>query len=123
MVVFWKMIKFFVFVFPESIRNYKSFALIIAQLSFLSQDFLKSNEAQLQQLKCQICDPFPLGEGAGVGWMKGVDSMAMPEGSTLYDLIQTGVTYSHAAVGVVVRLRKELALVKDIPVLLAIDQV
>lgn len=92
------------------------------QAANILQDFLKSNEARLQQLKCQICHPIPLGEGAGVGWMKGVDSMAMPEGSTLYDLIQTGVTYSHAAVGVVVRLRKELALVKDIPVLLAIDQ-
>lgn len=87
------------------------------------QDFLKFNESHLQQLPCQISDPIPLGEGAGVGWMKGVDSMAMPEGSTLYDLIQTGVSHTHAAVGVLVRLRKELSLVKDIPVLLAIDQV
>lgn len=55
--------------------------------------------------------------------MKGVDSMAMPEGSTIYDLIQTGLSYSHAAVGVVVRLRKELSLVKDVPVLIAVDQV
>ncbi|KAK9280336.1 hypothetical protein L1049_014024 [Liquidambar formosana] len=86
------------------------------------QDFLKCNESCLQQLQCQIFDPIPLGEGAGVGMMKGVDSMAMPEGSTLYDLIQTGLTYSQAAVGVVVRLRKELSLVKDIPVLIAIDQ-
>ncbi|KAK9106939.1 hypothetical protein Syun_022950 [Stephania yunnanensis] len=54
--------------------------------------------------------------------MKGVDSMAMPEGSTLYELIQTGITYTHATVGVLVRLRKELSLVKDIPVLIAIDQ-
>ncbi|KAL2920600.1 28S ribosomal protein S29 mitochondrial [Bienertia sinuspersici] len=60
--------------------------------------------------------------GAGVGFMKGADSMAMPEGSTLFDLIQTGVTHTHAAVGVLVRLRKELSLVKDVPVLLAIDQ-
>lgn len=58
-----------------------------------------------------------------MGFLKGADSMAMPEGSTLYDLIQTGVTHSHAAVGVLVRLRKELSLVKDVPVLLAIDQV
>ncbi|XP_008795783.2 LOW QUALITY PROTEIN: 28S ribosomal protein S29, mitochondrial [Phoenix dactylifera] len=86
------------------------------------QDFLKFNESRLQQLPCQIFDPIPLGEGAGVGIMKGVDSMAMPEGSTLYDLIQTGIAYTHAAVGVVVRLRKELSLVKDIPVLFAIDQ-
>lgn len=55
--------------------------------------------------------------------MKGADSVAMPEGSTLYDLVQTGLTHTHAAVGVVVRLRKELSLVEDIPVLIAIDQV
>ncbi|KAK9160285.1 hypothetical protein Syun_006626 [Stephania yunnanensis] len=54
--------------------------------------------------------------------MKGVDSMAMPEGSTLYELIQTGITHTHASVGVLVRLRKELSLVKDIPVHIAIDQ-
>lgn len=86
------------------------------------QDFLKFNESHLQQIPCQIPDPIPLGEGAGVGWMKGVDSMAMPEGSTVYDLVQTGLNYTHAAVGVLVRLRKELSLVKDVPVLFAIDQ-
>lgn len=53
----------------------------------------------------------------------GVDSMTMPEGSSLYDLVDTGIKHTHAAVGVVVRLRKELSLVKDIPVLIAIDQV
>ncbi|XP_043724071.1 28S ribosomal protein S29, mitochondrial [Telopea speciosissima] len=92
------------------------------QAAKILQDFLKWNESRLRELPCQISDPIPLGEGAGVGWMKGVDSMAMPEGSTLYDLIQTGLTYTHAAVGVVVRLRKELSLIKDIPVLIAIDQ-
>ncbi|XP_052209139.1 uncharacterized protein LOC127812676 isoform X2 [Diospyros lotus] len=86
------------------------------------QNFLKYNQSRLQQLHCQLSDPIPLGEGAGVGWLKGVDSMAMPEGSTLYDLIQTGLNYTHASVGVLVRLRKELSLVKDVPVLLAIDQ-
>lgn len=71
-----------------------------------------------------MLDPIPLGEGAGVGWMKdGIDSMTMPEGSSLYDLVDTGIKHTHAAVGVVVRLRKELSLVKDIPVLIAIDQV
>ncbi|KAF7140557.1 hypothetical protein RHSIM_Rhsim06G0112000 [Rhododendron simsii] len=85
-------------------------------------DFLKYLESRLQQLPCQISDPILLGEGAGVGWMKGVDSMEMLEGSTLYDLIQTGVTHTHSAVGVLVCLRKELSLVKDIPILLAIDQ-
>ncbi|KAF3454836.1 hypothetical protein FNV43_RR05284 [Rhamnella rubrinervis] len=87
------------------------------------KDFLKFNENGLKKLPCQIYDPIPLGEGAGVGWMKdGVDSMTMPEGSSLYDLVDTGIKHTHAAVGVVVRLRKELSLVKDIPVLIAIDQ-
>ncbi|XP_020264510.1 uncharacterized protein LOC109840329 [Asparagus officinalis] len=86
------------------------------------QDFLEFNKSRLQQLPCQISEPIPLGEGAGVGMMKGVDSMAMPEGSMLFELVQTGITYSHASVGVLVRLRKELSLVKDIPVLFAIDQ-
>lgn len=89
----------------------------------LLQDFIKSNESHLHQLPCQIVDAIPLGEGAGVGPMKEVNSMAMPEGSTLYDLVQTGLNHTQAAVGVVVRLRKELSLVKDIPVLIAIDEV
>jgi small subunit ribosomal protein S29 len=84
---------------------------------------LKFNETCLRQLPCQFFEPILLGEGAGLGMMQEADSMSMPEGSTLYDLIQTGITYSHAAVGVVVRLRKELSLVKDVPVLFAIDQV
>ncbi|XP_062015617.1 uncharacterized protein LOC133732151 [Rosa rugosa] len=93
------------------------------QAENILKDFLKFNESRLKQLLCQISDPIPLGEGAGVGWMKdGIDSMAMPEGSTLYDLVDTGIKHTHAAVGVVVRLRKELSLVKDIPVLIAIDQ-
>lgn len=82
------------------------------------------NEARLKQLPCQTySEPIPLGEGAGVGWFKGADSMAMPEGSTLYDLVMAGVNNTHAAVGVLVRLRKELSLVKDVPVLIAVDQV
>lgn len=92
------------------------------QAENIMKDFLKFNETCLRKLPCQISEPIPLGEGVGVGFLKGADSMAMPEGSTLYDLIQTGVTHTHAAVGVLVRLRKELSLVKDVPVLLAIDQ-
>ena len=87
------------------------------------QDFLKYNESYLKQLSCQIFDPIPLGEGAGVGWLKDVDSVAIPEGTSLYELVKTGIDQTHAAVGVVVRLRKELSLVKDMPVLFAIDQV
>ncbi|XP_057534411.1 uncharacterized protein LOC130812816 [Amaranthus tricolor] len=92
------------------------------QAENILKDFVKFNESCLQQLPCQISDPIPLGEGAGVGFMKGADSIAMPEGSTLFDLIQTGAKQTHAAVGVLVRLRQELSLVKDVPVLLAIDQ-
>lgn len=84
---------------------------------------MKYNESYLQQLPCQIFDPIPLGEGAGVGWLKDVDSVAIPEGTMLYDLVKTGIEQTHAAVGVVVRLRKELSPVKDVPVLIAIDQV
>ncbi|KAL8261893.1 hypothetical protein R6Q59_025942 [Mikania micrantha] len=92
------------------------------QAANILQDFLKYNESYLMKLPCKIFDPIPLGEGAGVGRMKDADSMAMPEGSTLYDLVQTGITTTHASVGVVVRLREELSLVKDIPVLIAVDQ-
>ncbi|RDX94382.1 28S ribosomal protein S29, mitochondrial, partial [Mucuna pruriens] len=85
-------------------------------------DFLKYNESYLKQLPCQIFDPLPLGEGAGVGWLKDVDSLGIPEGTSLLELVKTGIEQTHAAVGVVVRLRKELSLVKDMPVLIAIDQ-
>lgn len=91
-------------------------------INFL-QDFAKFNESRLRQLPCQIFDPIHLGEGAGIGYMKGADTMLIPEESTLFDLVQMGIQSTHAAVGVVVRLRKELSLVKDVPVLFAIDQV
>lgn len=90
---------------------------------FFLQDFIKYNESRLRELPCQILDPILLGEGAGVGLMKAMDSKDIPEGSTLYDLVQMGINQTHASVGVVIRLRKELSLVKDIPVLIAIDQV
>ncbi|CAJ1960511.1 unnamed protein product [Sphenostylis stenocarpa] len=86
------------------------------------KDFLKYNESYLKQLPCQIFDPILLGEGAGVGWLKDADSLAIPEGTNLYELVRTGIEQTHAAVGVVVRLRKELSLIKDRPVLIAIDQ-
>ncbi|KAJ1381262.1 Ribosomal protein S23/S29, mitochondrial [Sesbania bispinosa] len=94
---------------------------VLLMLVYL-HDFLKYNESYLKQLPCQILDPIPLGEGAGVGWLKDVDSLAIPEGTMLYELVKTGIEQTHAAVGVVVRLRKELSLVKDMPVLFAIDQ-
>lgn len=85
-------------------------------------NLLKCHESVLQKLPCQIFKPIPLGEGAGVGLMKDAEAVAMPEGSTLLDLVQTGIATSHAAVGVVVRLREELSLVKEVPVLFVIDQ-
>ncbi|KAG4920514.1 hypothetical protein AAZX31_18G055500 [Glycine max] len=86
------------------------------------KDFLKYNESYLKEMPCQIFDPILLGEGAGVGWLKDVDSLAIPEGTNLYELVKAGIEQTHAAVGVVVRLRKELSLVKDRPVLIAVDQ-
>lgn len=92
------------------------------QAANVLKDFMKYNESFLKQLPCQIFDPIPLGEGAGVGWLKDVDSLAIPEGTNFYELVKTGIDQTHAAVGVVVRLRKELSLVKDMPALIAIDQ-
>lgn len=92
------------------------------QAENILKDFLKFNKGLLQQLLCQMYDPIPFGEGPGVGFLKGVESMAIPEHSTLYDLVVAGVDRTHAAVGVVVRLREELSMVKDVPVLIAVDQ-
>nr|XP_043635965.1 uncharacterized protein LOC122607114 [Erigeron canadensis] len=93
------------------------------QAADILQDFVKYNESSLMKLSCNILDPIPLGEGAGVGRTKdNTDFIDMPEGSTLYDLVQLGITNTYASVGVVVRLREELSLVKDIPVLFAVDQ-
>ena len=84
---------------------------------------MKYNESSLMKLPCKIFDPIPLGEAAVVGRMKDANSVAMPEGSSLYDLVQTRITTTHASVGVVVCLREELSLVKDKPAHFAIDQV
>lgn len=84
---------------------------------------MKFNKSLLEGITCKILDPIPLGEGAGVGWPKGRDKMQILEGTTLSQLVEAGVKDSHAAVGVVVRLRKELSKVTSVPVLIAIDQV
>ncbi|KAH6814212.1 mitochondrial 28S ribosomal protein S29-like protein [Perilla frutescens var. frutescens] len=86
------------------------------------RDFLKYNKACLEGITCTIFDPIPLGEGAGVGWQKGRDKMQISEGTTLCQLVEAGLQDTHAAVGVVVRLRKELSKVTSVPVLIAIDQ-
>lgn len=77
----------------------------------------------MQGLECNIHDPIPLGEGAGVGPPKGNDNMPISEGMTLCQLVEAGINNTYAAVGVVVRLREELAKVTSVPVLIAIDQV
>ncbi|GER55138.1 mitochondrial 28S ribosomal protein S29-related [Striga asiatica] len=97
-------------------------AAFLQRVVIATVDFLKFNKSCLQGLKCNILDPIPLGEGAGVGWPKGSDKMPISEGTTLYELVEAGLNDSHAAVGVVVRLRKELAEVTSVPVLFAIDQ-
>ncbi|KAL0389107.1 UNVERIFIED_CONTAM: hypothetical protein Scaly_0267800 [Sesamum calycinum] len=92
------------------------------QAANILQDFLKYNKSCLQGLKCNIHDPIPLGEGAGVGWPKGSDKMPIPEETTLYQLVEAGLNNTHAAVGVLVRLRRELSKVTSMPVLIAVDQ-
>ncbi|TMW98575.1 hypothetical protein EJD97_003844 [Solanum chilense] len=92
------------------------------QAANVLQYFLKYNKDHLQKIPCKIFEPIPLGEGAGVGWMKGADVVQIPEDYTLLDLVQVGLNSTHAAVGVLVRLREELSLVKDVPVLIAVDQ-
>lgn len=85
------------------------------------EGFLKSHSELLDTLPCNISDPVPLGEGAGVPRVRGPQEFTLPEGATLKQLVEKGLSMSHAGVGAVVRLRKELSLVKDVPVLIAID--
>ncbi|KAL6500216.1 hypothetical protein OROHE_025582 [Orobanche hederae] len=92
------------------------------QAAHVLHDFLKFNKSCLQGLKCNILDPILLGEGAGVESPKDSDKLEISEGTTLYQLIEAGLNNTHAAVGVVVRLRQELAKVTSVPVLFAIDQ-
>lgn len=83
---------------------------------------LKSHEIILQQLPCQIFEPIILGEGPGIGMLDDKEAVAVPQSYSLFDLVQTGLTCPHAAVGLVVRLRQELSMVKEVPVLFVIDQ-
>lgn len=55
--------------------------------------------------------------------VRGPQEFTLPQGATLKQLVEKGLSMSHAGVGTVVRLRKELSLVKDVPVLIAIDDV
>lgn len=92
------------------------------QAANILRDFLKYNKSYLQGLACNIHEPIPLGEGAGVGPPKGSNEMLISEGMTLCQLVEAGINNTYATVGVVVRLREELSKVTSIPVLIAIDQ-
>lgn len=87
------------------------------------QDFLKSHSDILDVIPCRVFDPIPLGEGPGIGRISGSQEAPLQDNSTLKDLVQLGIDFPHAAVGVVVRLRKELSLVVEVPVLIAVDEV
>eukprot|EP00249_Psilotum_nudum_P018753 c26947_g1_i1 orf=333-3047(-) len=92
------------------------------QAASMLENVLKSNGTILDGIHCRISDPITLGEGPGMGPLPGPQTVAVQEGSTLKDLIQFGIQTPHAATGVVVRLRKELSLVVEVPVLVAIDE-
>jgi small subunit ribosomal protein S29 len=87
------------------------------------QDFLKSHREILESIPCRIFDSIPLGEGPGIGLVSGPQEVNLKSNATLKDLIQLGLDIPHASVGVVVRLRKELSLVEEVPVLIAVDEV
>lgn len=93
----------------------------LAAISVL-ENILKSHSDILEVIPCRVVDPIPLGEGPGIGLLSGPQEVPVGEGFTLKDLIQLGLRITHAAVGVVVRLRKELSLVEEVPVLIAVDQ-
>lgn len=92
------------------------------QAASMLQDFLKSHSDILDVIPCRVFDPIPLGEGPGIGRISGSQEAPLQDNSTLKDLVQLGIDFPHAAVGVVVRLRKELSLVVEVPVLIAVDE-
>ncbi|KAL3517992.1 hypothetical protein ACH5RR_020581 [Cinchona calisaya] len=70
-------------------------------------DFLKYNQTPLQELRCKIIDPIPLGEGAGVGWVKGADTMPVHAFRSMMhkDLMMVGAFSHSISVG---KLRQDL---------------
>lgn len=90
------------------------------------QGFQASNKDLLPTLPIQLFHPLDLGEGPGTGPPKGPNLKSVgAEGgiSTLHDLVEFGIKNGHGAVSTVVRLREELARVKTLPVLIAVDEV
>ncbi|KAJ7561212.1 hypothetical protein O6H91_03G019100 [Diphasiastrum complanatum] len=92
------------------------------QAKSVLEGFLRSHDELLGLLKCHVVEPLYLGEVPGLPLARGPQHMILPENSSLKDLIQQGLAQPHVAVAVVVRLREELSLVTDVPVLFAIDQ-
>lgn len=92
------------------------------QAAAMLENFLKSHSDILEVIPCRIFDPITLGEGPGIGRISGSQETPIRDGFTLKDLVQLGIASPHAAVGVVVRLRKELSLVEEVPVLIAVDE-
>lgn len=87
------------------------------------QDLLNSHSDILDVIPCRISDPVPLGEGPGIGRVSGSQEAPLRDNCSLKDLVQLGIDSPHAAIGAVVRLRKEFSLVVEVPVLIAVDEV
>lgn len=92
------------------------------QATSMLEDLMKSHGDLLDVIPCRVFEPIPLGEGPGIGWLTGVQEAPIRDGATLKHLVQFGIDTPHAAVGVVVRLRKEFSLVQEVPVLIAVDE-
>ncbi|XP_002986606.2 uncharacterized protein LOC9659848 [Selaginella moellendorffii] len=86
------------------------------------REFLDSHGEMLEQIKCRVPDPIFLGEAAALGRIPGPQEITMPENSTVKDLVEKGLDVQAAASNIVVRLRQELDLVTEFPVLIAVDE-
>ncbi|KAG6553608.1 hypothetical protein Mapa_004522 [Marchantia paleacea] len=86
------------------------------------EGFLRSHGSLLATIPCRVLKPLQLGEGAGVGKLRGAQELTLPEGASLRALVEKGIAVSQASVSVVLRIREELSLVQQAPVLLCIDE-
>eukprot|EP00897_Mesotaenium_endlicherianum_P004279 jgi/Mesen1/387/ME000010S_10844 len=86
------------------------------------QAFRNSNKDTLATLPVRATKTLALGEGPGTGLARGPQTLTLKEGSTLLELVERGLDVQQAAVSAVVSLRAELALVTEVPVLIAIDE-
>jgi sulfur transfer complex TusBCD TusB component (DsrH family) len=60
----------FFLVFPDIYAHGSYREFVFSILVIYLQDFVKYNESHLKQLSCHIFDPVPLGDGAGIGFLK-----------------------------------------------------